>query len=207
MAAASNAARAPRSAEIVQRARPRVAMRGEIAPPELGIGHGSRGACKAAVGIVSQQPFFTPFGRGVATMGFKVAVVGATGNVGREILATLAERDFPADEVVALASSRSLGSRGVVRRGRRPQGPEPRHLRLPAASISCCPRPAPRCRRSSRRAPPKRARWSSTTPRSSAWTPTCRWSCPRSTRRRSPTTRSAASSPTRTARRSRWWWR
>jgi aspartate-semialdehyde dehydrogenase len=36
-------------------------------------------------------------------MGFKVAVVGATGNVGREILATLAERQFPCDEVVALA--------------------------------------------------------------------------------------------------------
>jgi aspartate-semialdehyde dehydrogenase len=42
-------------------------------------------------------------------MGFKVAVVGATGNVGREILTTLAERDFPADKVVALASSRSVG--------------------------------------------------------------------------------------------------
>ena len=42
-------------------------------------------------------------------MGFKVAVVGATGNVGREMLATLAERKFPADDVVALASSRSLG--------------------------------------------------------------------------------------------------
>src|SRR5467141_686121 len=42
-------------------------------------------------------------------MGFKVAVVGATGNVGREILTTLAERDFPVDEVVALASSRSIG--------------------------------------------------------------------------------------------------
>ncbi|TMJ49872.1 MAG: aspartate-semialdehyde dehydrogenase, partial [Alphaproteobacteria bacterium] len=42
-------------------------------------------------------------------MGFKVAVVGATGNVGREILTTLAERDFPADDVVALASSRSIG--------------------------------------------------------------------------------------------------
>ena len=36
-------------------------------------------------------------------------MVGATGNVGREILTTLAERDFPADEVVALASSRSVG--------------------------------------------------------------------------------------------------
>src|SRR5436190_13840820 len=42
-------------------------------------------------------------------MGFKVAVVGATGNVGREILTTLAERNFPADEVVALASSASAG--------------------------------------------------------------------------------------------------
>lgn len=42
-------------------------------------------------------------------MGFKVAVVGATGNVGREILTTLAEREFPADDVVALASSASVG--------------------------------------------------------------------------------------------------
>ena len=42
-------------------------------------------------------------------MGFKVAVVGATGNVGREMLATLAERRFPADEVIALASSASVG--------------------------------------------------------------------------------------------------
>jgi aspartate-semialdehyde dehydrogenase len=42
-------------------------------------------------------------------MGYRVAVVGATGNVGREILTTLAERQFPVDEVVALASSRSIG--------------------------------------------------------------------------------------------------
>ena len=42
-------------------------------------------------------------------MGFKVAVVGATGNVGREMLDILAERRFPADEVVALASRRSQG--------------------------------------------------------------------------------------------------
>ena len=42
-------------------------------------------------------------------MGYKVAVVGATGNVGREMLVTLAERKFPVDEVVALASSRSVG--------------------------------------------------------------------------------------------------
>jgi aspartate-semialdehyde dehydrogenase len=43
-------------------------------------------------------------------MGYKVAVVGATGNVGREMLGILAERTFPADEVVALASRRSLGA-------------------------------------------------------------------------------------------------
>jgi aspartate-semialdehyde dehydrogenase len=43
-------------------------------------------------------------------MGFKVAVVGATGNVGREMLDILAERKFPADEVVAIASRRSQGT-------------------------------------------------------------------------------------------------
>jgi len=43
-------------------------------------------------------------------MGYKVAVVGATGNVGREMLNILAERQFPADQVIALASSRSIGS-------------------------------------------------------------------------------------------------
>ncbi len=42
-------------------------------------------------------------------MGYKVAVVGATGNVGREILQTLSERAFPVDEIVALASERSSG--------------------------------------------------------------------------------------------------
>ncbi|WP_295897692.1 aspartate-semialdehyde dehydrogenase [uncultured Bartonella sp.] len=43
-------------------------------------------------------------------MGFNVAVVGATGNVGREMLNILEERGFPADEVVPLASRRSLGT-------------------------------------------------------------------------------------------------
>src|SRR5450432_2762740 len=42
-------------------------------------------------------------------MGYKVAVVGATGNVGREMLSILDERKFPADEVVVLASRRSVG--------------------------------------------------------------------------------------------------
>ena len=43
-------------------------------------------------------------------MGYKVVVVGATGNVGREMLNILAERQFPTDEVVVLASRKSLGT-------------------------------------------------------------------------------------------------
>ena len=43
-------------------------------------------------------------------MGFKIAVAGATGNVGREMLNILEERGFPADEIVPLASRRSVGS-------------------------------------------------------------------------------------------------
>jgi len=43
-------------------------------------------------------------------MTYKVAVVGATGNVGREMLAVLDQRAFPAHEVVALASTSSIGS-------------------------------------------------------------------------------------------------
>jgi aspartate-semialdehyde dehydrogenase len=43
-------------------------------------------------------------------MGLKIAVVGATGNVGREMLDILDERGFPADEVVAIASRRSQGT-------------------------------------------------------------------------------------------------
>ncbi len=43
-------------------------------------------------------------------MGYRVAVVGATGNVGREIMQIMAEREFPADEIAAVASSRSHGT-------------------------------------------------------------------------------------------------
>ncbi len=42
-------------------------------------------------------------------MGYRVVVVGATGNVGREMLTVLAEREFPLDEIAAVASSRSTG--------------------------------------------------------------------------------------------------
>ena len=43
-------------------------------------------------------------------MGYRIAVVGATGNVGREMLNILAEREFPVDDIVALASRKSLGT-------------------------------------------------------------------------------------------------
>ncbi len=43
-------------------------------------------------------------------MGYRVVVVGATGNVGREMLTILAEREFPIDEIAVLASSRSTGT-------------------------------------------------------------------------------------------------
>ncbi|KPF85644.1 aspartate-semialdehyde dehydrogenase [Novosphingobium sp. AAP93] len=43
-------------------------------------------------------------------MGYRVVVAGATGNVGREMLNILAEREFPVDEIAALASSRSQGT-------------------------------------------------------------------------------------------------
>ena len=42
-------------------------------------------------------------------MAFRVAIVGATGNVGHEMLDILAERKFPVSEVIALASARSIG--------------------------------------------------------------------------------------------------
>jgi aspartate-semialdehyde dehydrogenase len=50
-----------------------------------------------------------PIAEGRGIMGYRVAVIGATGNVGREMLNILAEREFPADEVFAIASRRSMG--------------------------------------------------------------------------------------------------
>ena len=43
-------------------------------------------------------------------MGYRIVVAGATGNVGREVLAILAEREFPIDELALVASSRSQGT-------------------------------------------------------------------------------------------------
>jgi Semialdehyde dehydrogenase, NAD binding domain len=44
------------------------------------------------------------------TMGYRVVVAGATGNVGQEMLNILAEREFPLDDLAVLASSRSTGT-------------------------------------------------------------------------------------------------
>ena len=62
-------------------------------------------------------------------MGYKVAVIGATGNVGREMLNILAEREFPADEVFPIASRRSLGTE-VSYGDAPPEMPRPREFRL-----------------------------------------------------------------------------
>ncbi len=43
-------------------------------------------------------------------MGYKVAVIGATGAVGRELIRVLAEREFPVDDIAALASGRAVGA-------------------------------------------------------------------------------------------------
>src|SRR5262249_36047534 len=67
-----------------------------LAPPVPGRGGTSRAGGKVALES--------------GAMGYKVAVVGATGNVGREMLGVLAERSFPADEVLALASRQSQGT-------------------------------------------------------------------------------------------------
>ncbi len=98
---------AERGAEVVQEARARVGMRQQITPPELGVGHAEQ-SLSSAFGRRKSAAFGALFGREFR-MGYRVAVVGATGNVGREMLTILAERDFPADDVVALASSRSIG--------------------------------------------------------------------------------------------------
>ena len=64
-------------------------------------------------------------------MGYRVVVVGATGNVGREMLNILAEREFPVDEVAAVASPRSTGNDHRFRRQRQgAQGPQHRAFRF-----------------------------------------------------------------------------
>ena len=87
-------------------------------------------------------------------MGYRVAVVGATGNVGREILNILAERQFPLDEVAAIASASSTGD--VVDFG--DSGEELKvknldHFDFPGGTWHCSRRDR-RCRRSMLPGPP-----------------------------------------------------
>ena len=66
-------------------------------------------------------------------MGYRIVVVGATGNVGREMLNILAERQFPIDEIAAVASSRSHGISRYSPLGPRQPGPMRRASPLPVA--------------------------------------------------------------------------
>jgi len=124
--------------------------------------------------------------------GYRVAVVGATGNVGREMLSIMAEREFPADEVVALASLAFDRQGGLVREDDvlKVQDLETFDFR---ASTSCSRRPARRFPPFTRRVPPRPAPSSSNNTSQFRMTPTCHWSCRRSIRRPSPDSPSAAS--------------
>ena len=117
-------------------------------------------------------------------MSYKVAVVGATGNVGREMLSVLAERQFPASEVVALASTKSVGTE--VSFG-------DRILKVKALDYydfkgtDMCPDERGRQGFQGMVAEDRRRRApsSSTIPPPGAWTAKCRWWCRRSMPRRS----------------------
>jgi aspartate-semialdehyde dehydrogenase len=90
-------------------------------------------------------------------LGYRVVVVGATGNVGREMLNILAEREFPADEIAAVASSRSTGTEiefGETGKTLKVQNIE--HFDF-AAGISRCSPPVPARPRNMRPRPRQRA--------------------------------------------------
>ena len=92
-------------------------------------------------------------------MGYRVAVVGATGAVGREMLKTLAERGFPVDEVAALASGRSTGQEISFGDKQVLKVQQPGDLRLPRLGHRAVLARALRSPRCTRRAPPPRAAW------------------------------------------------
>ena len=92
-------------------------------------------------------------------MGYRVVVVGATGNVGREMLNILAEREFPIDEIAAVASPRSQGDIidfGETGKTLTVQSIE--HFDFTGWTSPCSP-PAPARRRSTPRARRKPAAW------------------------------------------------
>ena len=133
-----------------------------------------------------------------------VAIVGATGAVGGELIGCLESRNFPLERLRLLASARSAG-RKLLFRGEGIAGGGTERGQFPRRRYRAVLGRRHACRGGSRRSRCGRARWWSTTPRRSAWNPACRWWCPRSTRTRSRAT--SASSPTRTAWRSSPWCR
>ena len=104
--------------------------------------------------------------------GFKVAVAGATGNVGREMLSILAERRFPVSEVVALASPASIG-REVSFGDKTLKCKALEHYDFSDTDI-CLMSAGGACRRNGRRRSARAAASSSTIRRPGGWTRTCR---------------------------------
>ena len=114
----------------------------------------------------------------------RIAVVGATGAVGRTMLTLLRERDFPADEIVLFASARSAGTEidgRVVQALDDDADLSGFDVALFSAGAAHLAGVGAAVRR-------RRAPWWSTTRRRSAATRRSRSSSPRSTRTRSPTT-------------------
>ena len=132
--------------------------------------------------------------------GYRVAVVGATGQVGTLMLALLRERAFPAREIVPFASARSVGRElqgGLVVQGMNDESIQGFDLALFSAGGATSGEWAPRFADAGAVVIDNSSRW-----RMHDDVPLV---VARSTPRRWPTT--TASSPTRTARRCRWSWR
>jgi aspartate-semialdehyde dehydrogenase len=138
-------------------------------------------------------------------MGYRVAVVGATGNVGREMLQILAERNFPADDVVALASARSAGKQTSFGENTVLKVQDLAKFDFKGIDIVLS---SPGAKVSAEHSPRAAKAGAVVIDNTSYWRmdPDVPLVVPGSTLRRSPATRRAASSPIPTARPSRWWW-
>jgi aspartate-semialdehyde dehydrogenase len=140
-------------------------------------------------------------------MGYRVAVVGATGNVGREMLQILAERNFPADDVVALASARSVGLQASFGDKSVLKVQDLAKFDFKGIDIVLSSPGAKVSAEHSPRAAKAGAIVVDNTSQYWRMDPDVPLVVPEVNPRRSPATRAAASSPTRTARPSRWSWR
>ena len=108
-----------------------------------------------------------------------VAVVGATGAVGVEMIKTLEKRNFPVGKLTLLASARSVGKK-LKFRGQDITVKELAKDSFNGIDIALL-APAAASRRHSRPSRPGPAVWWWTTPAPSAWMTRCRWWCPKST--------------------------